>query len=124
LRSSFLKYWAPLYIYAGVIFYFSGISRPLPEIGIPFTDKILHICEYAVFGALASRAFKNSSKRALSANFKILAVLVSIIYGISDEFHQAFVSERQFSVFDMIADGLGGVLGTFIYAFKFQETHQ
>ncbi len=115
LTNNFLKYWVPLYVYAGVIFYLSSISKPLPEVSIPFIDKVLHICEYGVFGFLASRAFKNSPRKAFFENFKLLAILVSIIYGISDEFHQGFVSNRQFSVFDMLADGVGGILGTFIY---------
>ena len=113
---SFLKYWIPLYIYAGFIFYFSSMPKPLLEIAIPHFDKVLHICEYAIFGFLASRAFKNSSRKVFFENFKILAVLVSIIYGISDEYHQSFVSERQFSVFDMMADGIGGIFGVFVYS--------
>jgi len=115
LTSNFLKYWVPLYIYAGIIFYFSSIPKPLPEIDIPFFDKALHICEYAVFGLLASRAFKNSPRKGFFENFKIMAILISILYGISDEFHQAFVAERHFSVFDMLADGIGGIIGVFVY---------
>jgi len=115
LVKSFLKYWLPLYVYAGIIFYFSGKPSPLPEVSIPFFDKILHIFEFTVFGLLAARAFKNSSKSTMFENFKILAVLVSVAYGVLDEFHQGFVPERQFSVFDMIADGIGGILGVFVY---------
>lgn len=115
LRSSFLRYWIPLYLYAGIIFYFSSISKPLPETNIPFFDKALHICEYIVFGFLASRAFKNSPRKVFFENFKSLAILVSILYGISDEFHQLFISERQFSVFDIIADAIGGIMGVYIY---------
>jgi len=113
--TNFFKYWVPLYVYAGLIFYLSSAPRTLPDIGIPFLDKILHICEYAVFGLIASRAFRNSSRKMLFENFKIFAILVSIMYGISDEFHQALVPGRQFSVFDMIADGIGGALGVFVY---------
>jgi VanZ family protein len=113
--NSIIKYWVPLYVYAGIIFYFSSLPRPLPEIGLPCFDKILHICEYAVFGLLSARAFKNSSRKALIENFKIFAILVTLAYGISDEFHQVFIAERQFSVFDMIADGIGGIIGTLFY---------
>ena len=115
LRSNFLKYWVPLYVYAGVIFYLSSLSRPLPELGIPFFDKAAHIFEYAFFGFLASRAFKNSPRKIFFENFKALAILISIIYGISDEFHQGFISGRQFSVFDILADGIGGILGALTY---------
>ena len=113
--KSFFKYWAPFYIYAGIIFYVSGISKPLPDVDIPFFDKLLHISEYGPFAILACRAFRKSSRKLVFENFKILAVLVSIAYGISDEFHQAFVSGRIFSGFDMMADSIGGILGAFIY---------
>lgn len=120
LTNNFLKYWVPFYIYAALIFYLSSIPKPLPEVNIPFFDKVLHICEYAVLGILASRAFKHSSRRTFFENFKILAILVSILYGISDEFHQSFVSEREASLFDIIADSIGGGLGVAIYSIKFQ----
>ena len=115
MAKSFLKYWLPLYVYAGIIFYFSGKPSTLPEIAIPFFDKIVHVFEFTVFGLLAARAFKNSSKSTMFENFKILAVIVSVAYGVLDEFHQGFIPERQFSVFDMIADGIGGILGAFVY---------
>lgn len=114
---NFFRYWLPLYLYAGLIFYVSGISKPpVPEIEIPFLDKFLHISEYAVFGLLAARAFKNSPKEIFFKNFKIAAVLTSVLYGISDEVHQLFISERSFSVFDMLADGIGATLGVFVYS--------
>jgi VanZ family protein len=116
LTDKFLKYWIPLYLYAGAIFFLSSISKPLPKIEIPFLDKFLHICEYAVFGMLASRAFKNSSRKMFYENFRIAAILISVAYGVSDEFHQRFVSERQFSVFDMVADSLGSLIGTLMYS--------
>jgi VanZ family protein len=115
LINSFLKYWLPLYIYAGIIFYVSSISKPLPEVDIPLFDKILHISEYAVLGLLAARAFRNSSRKTLIENFKICGVFVTVLYGISDEFHQVFISDRQFSIFDIFADGIGGILGAFVY---------
>ena len=114
-RSNFLKYWIPLYLYAGIIFYFSSITKPLPAIHIPFFDKAMHIAEYTIFGYLAARALKNSPRKAFFENFKILAVLFSVFYGISDEFHQGFVSERDVSVLDVAADGVGGILGVFVY---------
>jgi len=121
LRNSFLKYWFPFYLYAGCIFLLSGISKPLPDIGIPFFDKFLHISEFAIFGLLASRAFKNSHKRLLFENFKIIALLVSVLYGISDEFHQSFISGRECSFFDLIADSIGGFLGVAVYSVNFNN---
>lgn len=111
----FLKYWVPLYLYAGVIFYMSSLPHPLPRVSIPYFDKFLHIIEYAVFGILAARAFKNSPREALHRNFKILTILAVLVYGASDEFHQLFVSCRDCNVFDLMADLAGGTMGAVFY---------
>ena len=114
----FLKYWAPLYLYAGFIFYMSSLPHPLPKITIPHFDRFLHIIEYAIFGILAARAFKNSQPETVHKNFKILAILTAVVYGASDEFHQLFVSSRDCSVFDLIADLAGGTIGALIYSIR------
>ena len=115
LSKKFLKYWAPLYLYAGIIFYISSIPKPLPHSTIPYFDKFLHIIEYVVFGILASRAFKSSPREVLYKNFRILAVLAAVAYGASDEFHQLFVSCRSCDVFDLTADLVGGTIGAIFY---------
>ncbi len=115
LIKKFLKYWAPLYLYAGIIFYISGQSHPLPPISIPYFDKFLHLIEYAVFGILAGRAFKSSPREVLYKNFKILAVLAAVAYGASDEFHQFFVACRTCDVFDLMIDFIGGTIGAIFY---------
>jgi len=102
-------------LYAGIIFYISSIPKPLPHIAIPHFDKFLHIIEYAVFGILASRAFKSSPREVLYKNFRILAVLAAVAYGASDEFHQLFVSCRNCDVFDVTADLVGGTIGAIFY---------
>ena len=113
--KKFLKYWAPLYLYAGIIFYVSSIPKPLPDISIPYFDKVLHVIEYAVFGILAARAFKSSPREILYKNFKMLAVLAAVAYGASDELHQLFVSCRVCDAFDLAADLAGGTIGVVFY---------
>jgi VanZ family protein len=115
LIKTFLKYWAPLYLYAGIIFYISSIPKPLPDISIPYFDKFLHVIEYAVFGILVARAFKSSPAEVLYKNFKILAVLAVVVYGASDEIHQFFVSCRVCDAFDLVADLAGGTIGVIFY---------
>lgn len=115
MTRKFLKYWAPLYLYAGFIFYMSSLSHPLPRISIPHFDKFLHIVEYSIFGILAARALKNSPRVVLNKNFIIFAILITVAYGASDEFHQLFVSYRDCNVFDLIADLAGGTMGAIFY---------
>ncbi|MBU1912750.1 MAG: VanZ family protein [Candidatus Omnitrophica bacterium] len=113
--KKFLKYWLPLCLYAGLIFYVSSIPKPLPHISIPYFDKFLHLIEYAIFGILAARAFKSSTQVALYKNFIMLSVLASVAYGASDELHQLFVSCRSCDAFDVTADLIGGTIGAIFY---------
>ena len=115
VTKNIVRYWLPLYAYGAFIFYMSSLSHPLPRISIPYFDKFLHMVEYAIFGILAARAFKNSSQEALYKNFKILAILTAVAYGASDELHQAFVSCRDCSAFDLMADVIGGLVGVMFY---------
>ena len=115
MKNIFLKYWLPLYLYAGIIFYLSSQPLALPKTQVPFFDKWLHVVEYTVFGMLAVRAFRHSSQKILIDNLKIMALLISIIYGISDEIHQAFVPGRDCNVFDLMADSIGSLIGVFTY---------
>ncbi|MFH1782294.1 MAG: VanZ family protein [Candidatus Omnitrophota bacterium] len=115
MAKNFVRYWVPFYAYAALIFYLSSLSKVLPEIDIPSFDKFLHVIEYGVFGILAIRAFKNSKKAILKKHFGSIAILVSILYGISDEAHQAFVPGRYFSYLDMVFDTIGSIMGVLIY---------
>ena len=57
-----LWYWAPVFGYAALIFYFSSQSHPeeqLPQFLMQeVSDKVLHAVEYAVLGVLCYRGFR------------------------------------------------------------------
>lgn len=98
----------PLILYAIVIFYISSLSR-LPDTGwdITFLDKLAHAVEYFIFGLLAIRAFTGRSKAAGPGPAYAWAVLFSLLYGLSDEFHQRFVPGRSADPYDLMADAAG-----------------
>lgn len=110
-----IRFWIPLCLYAGVIFYMSSLAKPLPEIDMPQFDKVLHLIEYSVFGFLAARAFRNSTNEMFIRNCAIIGIAITLLYGISDEIHQFFVPGRSFSIFDMLMDGIGGMIGVKLY---------
>ncbi|MDP3014799.1 MAG: VanZ family protein [Candidatus Subteraquimicrobiales bacterium] len=100
-----------MFLYALVIF--AASSFPQPEIPITFWnfDKVLHLAEYALFGMLLARAIKGTKPKMDLKRLYFLTTVIVLLYGFSDEFHQAFVPGRTVSVWDALTDGLGGFLG-------------
>lgn len=107
-------YWLPLIGYMVLIFYLS--SQPLEGWELPDVwniDKIFHMIEYGVLGILWLRAL---NERVSLRGLKWLAFIFTLLYGVSDEVHQMFVPNRSSSIFDVMADGLGGWLGVWVYS--------
>lgn len=107
-------YWLPLIGYMVLIFYLS--SQPFEGLELPEIwniDKLLHIIEYGVLGVLWLRALRSSFVS--STYLYRLALVFTILYGVSDEVHQMFVPNRTASIFDIMADGIGGWLGIWLY---------
>ena len=113
----FFRYWFPLITYCILIFLQSSFPsiESVPE--LPYIDKLLHFFAYAVLGALFLRAYKTSQIRNRLNLIIMLSILSSSLYGISDEFHQYFVSSRSAEWMDIFADILGSVFGVFIYQY-------
>lgn len=108
------RYWGPVFAYAGFIFYLSSQSHPeeqLPSFVGILSDKVLHVIEYAVLGALFYRGFRWSAEASWRPWVVPLAVLCTSLYGVSDELHQSFVPFRESSWLDWVADTVGAGLG-------------
>ncbi len=110
-KAIFLKFWLPVYLYAGLIFIYSSLSSPPLAPKILHGDKLLHLVEYAILGYLIARAARNASSPQLRTHFRIFAVCVAVLYGLTDEFHQYFVPGREADSLDLLADGAGAFLG-------------
>ncbi|MBI5894115.1 MAG: VanZ family protein [Deltaproteobacteria bacterium] len=96
-----------------LIFYLS--SQSLEELQLPEIwniDKVVHFFEYGVLGVLWFRAIETREKIKSAA---VIAFTITFLYGISDEIHQYFVPNRNASVYDVIADGLGALAGIWFY---------
>lgn len=108
-----LLYWLPVYLYAGAIFYLSSVSvllAPEQQFGITISNVAKHIVEYAILSFLLFRAFTNSDSLSIKTKAYLLAITLSILYGITDELHQFFVPERVCSSLDVLFDGIGSSL--------------
>jgi len=118
----FFAYWFPILVYCLVIFVQS--SYPSPDIGLhwPFKDKVLHFTAYALLGALFLRAFYTTRIKHHLKLIIILSVLLSSLYGISDEIHQSFVPFRTADAMDALADILGSAFGASVYFIRFNNS--
>jgi VanZ family protein len=106
--ASRLTYWAPVVLWAAVIFVLSSI----PDLGTGLGTwdtvlrKLAHLAEYAILGGLILRAARNAPA----------AVLLASAYAATDEVHQAFVTGRHGSPLDWLVDTAGAVLGVALAA--------
>ena len=113
------RYWGPVCAYAGLIFYLSAQSHPeeqLPSLVTLFSDKVLHVIEYSVLGALFYRGLRWGAKASWRPWAVTLAVLCTSLYGMSDEIHQSFVPFRESSWLDWVADTVGAGVGAAVMA--------
>ncbi|TKB64757.1 MAG: VanZ family protein [Nitrospira sp.] len=114
-------YWAPVVLYAGMIFYLSAQSHPdeqLPSFLLKdVSDKVLHAVEYAVLGALCYRAFRWGVSGQVASHALLFAIVTASLYGVTDEAHQFFVPFRESSWQDWVADTAGAAIGALSWRF-------
>lgn len=98
-----LRSWAPVVLWAAVIFAFSSI--PSLGTGLGTWDlalrKLAHVTEYAILGALLQRALGRPE----------LSILAGSLYAASDEIHQSFVRGRHGAWYDVVLDSVGVMIG-------------
>ena len=106
--ASRLMYWAPVVLWAAVIFVLSSI----PDLGTGLGTwdtvlrKLAHTAEYAILGGLILRAVRSAPA----------AILLASAYAVTDEVHQTFVTGRHGSPLDWLVDTAGAILGVALAA--------
>lgn len=98
-----------------LIWLLSSIPQPFPLDRIPFQDKGVHFLEYGALGALLAHAIHGTWPGwRLRAAFA-WAWPATVLWGLLDEIHQAFVPGRISDAGDLAADALGGLVGVLLY---------
>ena len=105
--SAALRLWAPVVVWAAVIFAFSSISDLGTGLGTwdLVLRKLAHGAEFAVLGALLLRALGE----------ELPALAAGIGYAVTDELHQHFVSGRVGAPLDVLIDSAGVALGIAVW---------
>lgn len=126
-----MKYWLPVLLWMGVIFWMSTgtfsaneTSRfisPLlhflfPRISPQDADllhgwirKAGHVTEYFILGILLFRAFRGDSPQKWHLRWTVYAVVGMVLHALGDEYHQSWVASRTSSLVDVGIDSAGGV---------------
>ncbi len=110
--NNLIRYWFPVAAYMAFIFFLS--SSPQFPFEAPawmfYADKLAHFILYGVLGFLFLRALTRGNYSTLTLSVLGLSVLLTSLYGITDEYHQSFVPGRNPDVQDWMADTLGAML--------------
>jgi hypothetical protein len=115
IARKIIRFWVPVVLWAAVIFTFSTWqTHKSAEFSIVdfVIKKSAHIIEYGIFAALIFRALKNGGVN--KAEAAVYAVILAMMYGISDEIHQSFTPGREPRVRDVFFDTFGSILATYI----------
>ncbi len=96
-----------------VRFFFPEISSENLDQIVFLVRKAAHVTEYAVLSWLLARAFMTpgTPMGAWSRKAAALAWLIAALYSSTDEFHQAFVPNRDARWSDVLIDSVGAALG-------------
>jgi VanZ family protein len=134
LVRRFLKYWLPVLGWMILIFigstdllsaehtsrFIGLVLRWLaPDISVATIASIQlvvrkcgHLTEYAILAALLYRALRLYRERVFA-----IAFIIAAFYAALDEFHQSFVASRTSSVWDVMVDCIGALIGLVICLF-------
>jgi VanZ family protein len=124
--------WSPVLLWAAVIFGLSAIpGTQLPPVDVPQADKLAHLLVYSVMGALVLRGVRRNrqistqadqgdqsgrdKQWALRPSDFAAAIVLTTLYGVSDELHQYWTPNRSPDWHDVVADALGAALGSLVF---------
>ena len=112
----FWGYWFPVGFYCAAIFVQSAFPSPDSLSSFALSDKAMHFLAYALMGGLFFRALEKTRPDWRAPRIILLSVILTTLYGASDEFHQSFVAARTADVMDLLADFFGGGFGALCFS--------
>ena len=110
--------WIITIFIAIIIFYVSSLTfAPGPLRGFPWKPIAYHF--YAFLFLAAFLLISLNRGKIENKKFIFIAIIIALVYGVSDEIHQLFVPGRACSFSDFLTDSAGVLLATLIYSLKF-----
>ncbi len=105
--------WALAAGWMGLIFYLSHQTAPLGARPSAFESTLAHLALYGALALLLSWALATAGGGRSGPAWALATVVfgLTVLYGVTDELHQAFVPGRQASQSDLAIDAAGAGLG-------------
>jgi hypothetical protein len=111
----FLDLWLPVLIWAALIFKLS--SGTVPQVSASFWPNFAFMKSAHVlfFGFLSLLIYRGLLGEGLSRKKAVIcAIIFTMFYGATDEFHQMFTQGREARVRDVFIDGFGALVITYL----------
>ena len=108
----------PMLVCMGIIFVLS--HQPGDRLELPLfsgADKVSHALAYGLLSWTVIVAFSKETRSRRSRLVFGAAVLVPILYGVSDEYHQSFIDGRSTELADVLADAFGALVVSSVWFF-------
>ena len=104
--------WLAVAMWMGGIFYLSQQTAPLGATVSNLESIVAHLSLYTGLAFLFQWALTGSAvRRRLVFGWALIAFALTVLYGVTDEVHQAFVPGRTTSLADIALDAAGAMLG-------------
>ena len=111
--SASRRWWTLVSAYAALVLALAVLPGDVgPE--IPHLDKVLHLCEYALFAWLLTQAIRATASLPHSRAYVLWAWLYATSYGALMEVVQLMVPWRSGDLMDGIMNALGAAFGAWI----------
>lgn len=107
-------FWLPAVAWMTLIFYLSQQAAPLGRTASTAEAIGSHLALYGALATLLAWALNGGLRRPVRCPSWVLVTVIfalTVLYGASDEVHQAFVTGRTASEQDLGVDALGAALG-------------
>ena len=115
-RSRFALRWVPAVAMAAGILVLSSIpGTAFPQVEFVLADKIAHMLLFSAFAAAFAIPIHHHWPMSSVVRVVIISTVLAAIYGTTDELHQLLTPNRSSDVWDVVADTVGGFVGSFGY---------
>ena len=109
-----LSLWLPVFAFLGLSFFLSSI--PGEDLDYSFPDWLAHGLQFLMIGLLVIRALNAGMTRRPGLRLLGVAVLLCLLWAVTDEYHQSFVTGRSASVLDLVSDLVGSVAACLVFS--------